>query len=860
MNGDRPRVVLKFGGTSVSRLSRWQTILAVTQERLRRGERPLLVCSAFSGASDLLERACDLAPLGEHEPALAELLDLHRAIAAELGIDLVTCAQEYLDDLARLLHGVFLLGELSPRQHARILSAGELVSTKIGCAWLQGQGLPVRWLDARDVLTARDEPDRPTRSRYLQASISDAFDPELVEAVDAHGEVVLTQGFIARNTQRQTVLLGRGGSDTSAAIFAARLGAARCEIWTDVPGMFSANPRRVPEARLLADLSYDEAQEIASTGAKVLHPRCISPLRRRDIPLHIRCTARPDLSGTRISSAAREGGARVSAISARLGVTLIAMDTVGMWQEVGFLASIFVCFQRHGLSVDLVSTSESNVTVTLDPSDTAVDPVVIEHLLADLRTHCRARAVRGCAAVSLVGRRIRGLIHRLGPALQAFEEHRIHLVSQAASDLNLTFVVDEDEADRLVVTLHALLFDGASDPALGPTWRQIFDDSARDVAEPEPRWWRARAAELCDLAADGPTYVLHGPTIDRAADALTALQSVDRVLFAMKANPHPGVLQRLIASGVGLECVSPGELDRAFEAYPDLDPDRVLFTPNFAPKHEYEAAFARGVRVTLDNVEPLALWPQVFAGRAIQIRVDPGVGRGHHAHVRTAGSRSKFGIAPEQLPELIALADTHKVRIVGLHAHAGSGIRTVEHWAEVATLLAGIAADLPDVHTLDLGGGLGVPERPGDRALDLAALDDALARVRRAHPRFALWLEPGRYLVARAGALIAPVTQTKRKGEVVYVGLGTGMNSLIRPALYGAWHDVVNLSRLDEPPSERVSVVGPICETGDTLARDRWLPPTQVGDVLLIDVTGAYGRAMSSHYNLRPPAPERILE
>ncbi|TVQ93221.1 MAG: bifunctional aspartate kinase/diaminopimelate decarboxylase [Deltaproteobacteria bacterium] len=855
-----PRVVLKFGGTSVSRLERWRTILSQARRCLEEGERPLLVCSALAGVSNLLVEAVARAPKGEHEPALAKILEIHERFAQSMDLDLREVAEPYLTDLERLLLGASLLGEVSPRQHARILSAGELLSTRLGAAWLRAQGLQVDWLDARDVLTSLPEPGRPERSRFLQASVSDDHDPSLASRLASMAPVVVTQGFIARSPQGATVLLGRGGSDTSAALFAARLGAARCEIWTDVPGMFSANPRQVPEARLLARLGYEEAQEIASTGAKVLHPRCLPPVRRHRIPLQIRCTERPDLPGTLITSEVSDGGPRVSAISARGGITLIRMDTVGMWQQVGFLADVFACFRHHGLSVDLVSTSESNVTVTLDPSDTAVDPGVLHALLADLGQHCQARAVEGCASVSLVGRRIRGLIHRLGPALQAFEEQRIHLISQAASDLNLTFVIDAAEAERLVVTLHALLFDDAPDPALGPSWRTLFEAQQPQGQTSPRRWWSERAPALCELARFGPRYVLHGPTFESAARALTSLQSVDRVLFAMKANPHPEVLRRLTALGVGLECVSPGEIERAFHACPDLSPDRVLFTPNFAPREEYEAAFAQGVLVTLDNVEPLQLWPEVFAGRAIQIRVDPGHARGHHEHVRTAGSRSKFGIAAEQIPEIAALAKAHGVRITGLHAHAGSGIRTVGHWAEIAAVLIAVASDLPDVRTLDLGGGLGVPERPGDTPLDLAALDASLAEVRRAHPQYEIWLEPGRYLVAGAGVLVAPVTQTKQKGEVHYVGIGTGMNSLLRPALYGAWHDVVNLSRLGEPPARKVTLVGPICETGDTLGRDRSLPETRVGDVLLIDVTGAYGRAMSSHYNLRAPAEEIVIE
>jgi bifunctional diaminopimelate decarboxylase / aspartate kinase len=177
----------------------------------------------------------------------------------------------------------------------------------------------------------------------------------------------------------------------------------------------------------------------------------------------------------------------------------------------------------------------------------------------------------------------------------------------------------------------------------------------------------------------------------------------------------------------------------------------------------------------------------------------------------------------------------------------------------VAIFLARAAEQFPGVQVLDLGGGLGVPERPGQVPLDLEALGDLLRRFKAADPRFELWLEPGRFLVAEAGVLLVRVTQVKRKGEVVYVGLETGINSLIRPPLYGAYHPIVNLSRLDEPATWTVHVVGPICETGDILGRSRRLPPTSEGDVLLIANAGAYGRVMSSRYNLREPAGEFLL-
>lgn len=849
-------VVLKFGGTSVASAARWRTIADITRARMAEGLRPLVVCSALAGVSDALEALLRQALRGDGDEGIDALRSRHEAMAAELAVD-PRVIEDELALLDRLTLGISLTREASPRLRAQVLACGELMSTRLGAAWMRQHDVDTAWLDARECLSSAPESD-PTR-HFLSARCAWDTDASLQQTLGAYpARVLLTQGFIARDAEGRTVLLGRGGSDTSAATLAARLDATRCEIWTDVPGMFTANPRQVPEARLLAALDYDEAQEIASLGAKVLHPRALPPVREAGIPLHVLCTERPEMGGTVIAGDHPDTGPGVKAISVKTGLTLVSMDGPNMWQQVGFLADLFGEFKRCGLSVDLVSTSEMNVTVSLDPTANALDPDTLAALQAGLSQHCAVRTIGPCAAIGLVGRSIRATLHRLGPALAVFEEERIHLVSQAASDLNLTFVVDEGQAERLVQRLHVLLFGSpdAEEGPVGPSWKALL--GAGDE-RPTP-WWVARQAELLALAAEQtPLYVYDAATVAARARSLLDLGPVDRVLYAMKANPHPALLRQLAGLGVGFECVSPGELARVFEVLPDLDPGRVLFTPNFAARAEYVAGLARGVLVTLDNLHPLRAWPEAFAGARVLLRLDPGQGKGHHKHVRTAGNRSKFGIAADELDEAQALLAAAGATVVGLHAHAGSGIRTVGHWSEIAAILGQVAARFPDVKVLDLGGGLGVPEKPGDRPLDLDALAGSLAQARAALGDVQLWLEPGRFLVAEAGVLLASVTQIKAKGDQSYVGIDAGMNSLIRPALYGAWHEIVNLTRLGEPTALTASVVGPICETGDTLGAGRRLPVTVEGDVLLIGTAGAYGHAMSSHYNLRAPASETIL-
>jgi diaminopimelate decarboxylase/aspartate kinase len=629
-----------------------------------------------------------------------------------------------------------------------------------------------------------------------------------------------------------------------------------------VPGLFSANPRSVPTARLLRQLHYDEAQEIASNGAKVLHPRCVLPVRQYKIPLHVYATQAPGLEGTVVSENVADSAAQVKAIAIKKGITLVSMESPGMWHQVGFLADAFQVFKQHGLSVDLVSTSETNVTVSLDPSANTLDGAALTRLTAALSELCRVEILGPCASLSLLGQNIRGILHEMGSAFELFQDHKIYLVTQAANDLNFTFVIDESQGDRLVQQLHERLIQSiGSDRVLGPTWAQLFSHKDSSAA-PAANWWelpQKRSALLEIAARESAAYVYDTQTLDAAIAAVLSVRSVSRWAYAMKANGHAEILRKVYAAGLTLECVSRGELEHAFASVPALAPERVLFTPNFAPRAEYEFGFSRRVRVTLDNLYPLKMWPEVFRGQEIWLRVDPGFGRGHHSHVRTAGVHTKFGISMSEMDEVVALTRAGGVRVTGLHAHTGSGIFDVANWIETGALLGNLAKRFPQAVIVDLGGGIGVPDQQGHDEIDLDALDRGVAGLARDFPHLEFWMEPGRYLVAKAGVLLAVVTQLKVKGDVHYVGVATGMNSLIRPALYGAHHDIRNLTRLEEPMSHRVNVVGPICESADQLGSDRWLPVTREGDVILIANCGAYGHAMSSNYNRRPPAREIML-
>jgi diaminopimelate decarboxylase/aspartate kinase len=851
------QIVTKFGGTSVSTRENWDYIATITKKHLSKGLQPVIVCSALTQASNKLEKMLEAALLDEHHALQADLTNGYLQLAEDLGVD-KALIQADLQQLQQWLTGIALLREVPPKTHAQVLSLGELMMTRLGHAFLQNKGINTLWFDVRDALCATPIPGGGDAVNYIAARCTNEPNPQLAEKLTKSGsEAIITQGFIASNAQGETVLLGRGGSDTSAALLAAILDATECEIWTDVPGIYTANPHQLPHARLLKQLNYDEAQEIASMGAKVLHPNCLPPVRQAGIPMAVKYTCMPEHSGTKITKDTDENAPPIKSIQVKHSIILISIDTLNMWQQVGFLADVFAAFKQHGFSVDLLSSSEFNVTVSLDSNAKLRDRAALEALIADLNRFCRAKIIEPCSAVSLVGHHIRTVLPQLGPTLEVFEAKQIYLMSLASNDLNLTFVVDESQADKLCQQLHNLLIENNPQSFYySKSWHEEFGNpSARKTP-----WWEIERENLLKIAKEhSPCYVYHSKTQAEKADELLTVKNIDQFFYAVKANAHEGVLKALYAKNINFECVSIEELKRVVELFPTIDKTRILFTPNFAAKAEYEYAFSIGCYVTIDSLYPLENWADILRDQSVLLRIDPGSGAGHHKYVCTGGNESKFGITKENIDKAVALTNKHHIKVIGLHAHSGSGILSLDLWQQTALMLAAEVERFPYVRIINMGGGLGVVDKPGQQALDMKAFDDSLKAVKTRYPQIALWLEPGRFFVAESGVILAKVTQCKEKGKVRFVGIETGMNSLIRPALYGAYHEIVNLTRLHEEKTGFAHVVGPICESSDTLGYDRLLPTTEEGDIILIANTGAYGHCMSSFYNLRAPAKEMVI-
>ena len=361
-----------------------------------------------------------------------------------------------------------------------------------------------------------------------------------------------------------------------------------------------------------------------------------------------------------------------------------------------------------------------------------------------------------------------------------------------------------------------------------------------------------------------PLYVhFEGTVRERCRALVAALDGLpSRVLYALKANATSALVRAVADEGLGFDAVSPGEL--ALLAALGVGPDRVLYTATSASDDELEEAAASGALVNLDDTERVDAFGQIAPGADVCLRFNTGIGAGHHRHVVTGGKEAKFGIPMNRVDQVLQVAARHRLRVVGLHQHAGSGVADPADLWPAARALVEVAGRFPDLRFVNVGGGLGVPYRPDEAAVDLARLRTAVAErtlgglAAAGHPDAEVWVEPGRYVVAEAGVLVAQVHTLKPTADRVFAGTDSGFNQLLRPTLYDAYHALANLSN-PGGPLRTYDVVGNVCESGDLFARQREVQELRRGDLLAVLDAGAYGVAMASTYNLRPLPAEVVV-
>jgi aspartate kinase len=446
-------IVVKFGGTSVGDAEAIERAAEIVKSRLNR--QPAVVVSALAGATDSLLAIGEQSAKGHLIGALRgveTLRDRHFEQCEKLlgtsgeGSEVASEMSASFDELASLAEALSVLGHATPRSFDAIAALGEQLSSHLVAAFFKLRGIPAEHMDARDVFVTDDNfmSAEPQTDAIAEAARN------LVQPLIQDGKVPVMGGFIGRTTRGITTTLGRGGSDYSASLLGAALHADAIEIWTDVDGMLTADPRVVKGSRLIEQIRFDEASELATFGAKVLHPNTIAPAVRLGIPVFIYNSRNPKGKGTRITFDAPRRA--VSAIAGKGGITVVKVGAAKMLFARGFLRRVFEIFERNGISVDVVATSEVSVSVTVD------DPSGLESLVVDLSQLGDVSVERDHAIVAVVGAAISEDSAAMGRAISALDGIKVHMMSLSATGINLTMIVDGDQLNPVMERLHDAFF------------------------------------------------------------------------------------------------------------------------------------------------------------------------------------------------------------------------------------------------------------------------------------------------------------------------------------------------------------------------------------------------------------------
>jgi aspartate kinase len=449
-------IVMKFGGTSVKDAVAINNAIEIIKTRLAR--KPVIVSSATAKTTDSLIQLGKSACIGDGNKTrelLDELRERHLKICRELINDsqrqknLSNKIISIFAELENIVNGIFLLSELSSRSLAKVSSFGEIISTTIISEALSDRGIANEWVDVKNFMLTNDNYQN---AEPLFSEIKERT-PEVLCPIIEPGKVAVTQGFIGSTHEGITTTFSRGGSDFTASIIGMSMNAEEIEIWTDVDGVLSADPRIVSSPKIIDEISFKEAAELAFFGAKVLHPSTIVPAVEKNIPVRILNSKNPQSKGTLIKSDVKEDGFAIKSITSKKDIKVINIYSPKMLFAHGFLRRIFEIFDKYKTSVDLITTSEVNVSLTLDAYDR------IDDIITELSEFSEVKIEDDKSLICIVGNNMkyeRGIEKKI---FQVLGDCNISMISQGASVINLSFVVERNEMDSVIKTLHKEFFE-----------------------------------------------------------------------------------------------------------------------------------------------------------------------------------------------------------------------------------------------------------------------------------------------------------------------------------------------------------------------------------------------------------------
>lgn len=812
--------VIKLGGTSQTK-DGYNTLI----NNLNNKVKTVIVVSAIKDVTGLLIDLVNNAFCYENVNIIKEL---NQKLVSELEL-----SNSFLEKDFEFLD-LKINNNMTLQDNIDIISYGETLTAKILNQYLVNNKINSSYLDSVDIINCSLKNEEIFNKGEFTVN-----NERLIELFK-HYNVLVVPGFRGKNIDNQISLMGRGGSDTTGSIIASSLNSNKYQIWTDVNGIYTSDPNKIKNTNIIPSISYDAAQEISAMGAKVIHPYCIKPCKMKNIPIEIRNTYNYNSQFTTVESNIGSSEKVIYAITNQSNITVFKIESLNMWNNYGFVYDIFLKFKDFNVDVNIINTSQFDITTTTDD----VDINKLQKLKTKLEEYYNVEMITNCNCVSVVGQNLKKY-DKLNFVMNRILDYDIKLTSYSSNDMTISFVVENTISNKLVSDLHSVIFP--------------FNEFKND----NKMWWN----EL--LALEGPDNCKYMYDIDIIKEKISILKnisSIDRVYYAMKANNNVEVLKTILESNVGIETVSLEEvnliLNIARREY--LDNVNILYTPNFASIEDFKTILNNdeyknhNIITILDNIDLLKAYPNVFKDKSIGIRLDLNYGYGHCNKVITQGQESKFGMTADELINNLELFQINNITITGLHSHMGSGITNYMHWINNCKLINEVYKRIPNsvnkIEWFDIGGGFGI-----DNTIDFNQLDIELSNLKKDIGDVKIFIEPGRFVVAESGVIWGKVTQIKTKNNTKFIGTNIGMTDLIRPALYSAIHPVY--FKNEEFDKELVTVVGPICESGDILVKNLLVNKNiKINDSVIVTNTGAYGFVMASSYNNRKLPDQLIME
>ena len=795
--------VHKFGGSSQTELG--YHLISQMDTNIKK----VIVVSAISNVTNLLLEYVET----KDDNLKQHIININQSFADRLDVNIIDI-MDYFKDLTTNI-------ESNKRE---IVGYGEHFTANILSRYLNNNSI-----DAITVMNTLVIKSDKENSDKLYNNGSFSVDMINISNAIMSSNTVIIPGFGGRDINNEFCLMGRGGSDTTGAIIASAIDANKYYIWTDVNGLYTIDPNINSKARLISNIDYYSAQELAAMGAKVVHPYCILPCAKKNIPIIIKNTFNSYHDNNTIISDIDNIDSVIYSTTRQKNITYFKITSLNMWNNYGFVTDIFNTFSKLKIDVNIINTSQFSISTTTDETDM----FLLQKAINCLGENYKVEMETNLELVSVVGMNIH-INNKLDDIFSIVKNKPIIMTSYSSNDRTISFLIRPDN-NNMINLIHDKLFGF-----------KMFDSFIDDKLKKNISNIKKEAYYYYDMDKLNSNILL-----------LKSLQNIDSIHYAVKANHNINIL-KYISNYLDFECVSLEEIKKVRS----ISNNHISFTPNFCKISDYIDAYSyNNIDIVIDNIDIILKYGNIFEGKKLGLRIDFNMGHGHHMKVITQGNDSKFGITINDFIKNISIFERHNITINGLHTHMGSGVVEDKFWIDLMDKMIELIDNNIDIFKnleyINIGGGFGIQKEINFERFDrnLKIRKSILQNMFERDIPFRI--EPGRFIVGNIGYLVGKVTQIKTKGNTKFIGCNIGMNDNMRPALYDSVHEIEFITqKFNSIEKEIINVVGPICESGDIFVKNMLTTQDiRYNDIIVIKNCGAYVESMASTYNCREVLP-----